>query len=68
MEQDRYFYVVQGPEQAEDKLDVTLPDQAAQEYADRIIRLLKEADGYDQHGLVMVVRNNAGQTVFSAPF
>lgn len=68
MEQEQFFFVVEDPEQTEDELEVAIPDEAAREYANRIIRLLEEADGCDHHGLIMVVRNNAGQTVFSAPF
>jgi hypothetical protein len=68
MEQEQYFFVVEDSEQAEDQLEVNFADEAARKYANRIINLLKDADGYDYHGLVMVVRNNAGRTVFSAPF
>jgi hypothetical protein len=68
MEQDRYFFEIQAPEQGTDTLHVEACDQAAQQYADRVIQLLKEADGYDHHGLIMVVRSESGQTLFSAAF
>jgi hypothetical protein len=35
MERDRYFFVVHDPEQADEKLGITSPDQGDQEYADR---------------------------------
>jgi hypothetical protein len=68
MQDGEYFFEVQAAEQGKDTLEVAASDQAAQEYADKVIRLLKEADGYDHHGLIMVVRNEAGQTLFAAPF
>lgn len=67
MEQSKYFFEIQGPEQAKDNMDVGL-DEEAQEYAGRMIDFFKEANGYDHHGLVMVVRNNAGKAVLSIPF
>jgi hypothetical protein len=67
MEENDYFFEIQGPDQAKGSLDIGL-DEAAQEYAGRIIDFLKEADGYDHHNLIMVVRNNAGKAVLSVPF
>jgi hypothetical protein len=68
MELSPYFFVIQEPEQLEDGERQLSCDASAQEYAGRRVRLLREADGYGEHGLLMVVKNNAGKTVFSLPF
>jgi len=68
MEQDTYFFEIQTPDKAEDCVEVAASDLAAREYANRIIRLLKEVDGYDEHGLIMVVRDHAGHTLCSTAF
>ncbi len=43
-------------------------DEAALDYAFRMIRELRQIGGYDDAGLTLIVRNAAGQTVFSIPF
>lgn len=40
----------------------------ARNYADRVIRELKEGGGYDDPTLTMIVKNEARETVFSIPF
>jgi hypothetical protein len=43
-------------------------DGAAVIYANRIIGELKEAGGYDEPGLLMIVRKEASQKEISIPF
>ena len=43
-------------------------DDAALDYARRLIRDLRETGGYDDPALTLIVRNAVGQTVFSIPF
>jgi hypothetical protein len=43
-------------------------DEAALDYARRLIRDLRETGGYDDPALTLIVRNSVGQTVFSIPF
>jgi hypothetical protein len=43
-------------------------DGAAVIYANRIIGELKEAGGYDEPGLLMIVRKDASQKEISIPF
>lgn len=65
----RYYFILQWDSGEHDDPEGTaLPnDQVARDYAERIIRELKAAGGYDDDNLVMVVRN-ADRTVFSIPF
>lgn len=65
-----YYFDVRGYGDIHDDRGGTLMpnDEAALAYARRIIRELREADGYDDPGLTMVVRNCAGKTVYSIPF
>jgi len=53
-----YFFVIQWPDREHDDPDGTLfpSDRAARKYADRIIRELKSAEGYDDPGLTMIVK------------
>jgi len=67
----RYFFILQwdAARSHDDATGTMLPnDQAARSYAERVVRELKEAGGYDDPGLTMVVKNAAGRTVFSLPF
>jgi len=43
-------------------------EEAAHAFAQRSIRELKEAGDYDDPGLMMVVKNNTGQQLFSIAF
>ena len=44
---------------------MTMPRAA---YAERVIRELKEAGGYDDDELIMIVKDDARRTIFSIPF
>jgi len=53
----------------DDPEGTALPNkEAALAYAGRIMRELKEAGGYDDPGLMMIVKDSAGETIFSVPF
>jgi hypothetical protein len=67
---DRYFFHLQGArEVGEDNAGTLLPNDAAAEmYARRIIRELKQGGGYDKPGLAMIVKNEAGRHIASIPF
>jgi hypothetical protein len=43
-------------------------DEAALAYARRMMRELSQMGGYKDPDLTLIVRNSAGQTVFSIPF
>jgi hypothetical protein len=43
-------------------------DAAARDYAHRMIRELKEGEGYDEPSLAMVVTNESGRQLFVIPF
>ncbi len=62
--------VVRGYSEHHDDCDGTLMpnNEVALVYARHIIRELKEAGGYNDPALTMIVRNAAGATVFSIPF
>jgi hypothetical protein len=66
----RYYFILQwDSREHDDPHGTALPnDQAARDYAERIIRELKEAGGYDDEDLAMVVKNAADRIVFSIPF
>jgi hypothetical protein len=67
----QYFFIIQwaGLAAKDDEDGTTLAnDSEAFEYAQRIIRELKKDGGYDDPGLTMTVRNDAGATVLSIPF
>lgn len=65
-----YYFDVRGYGDIHDDRGGTLMpnDEAALAYARRIIRELREAGGYDDPALTMIVRNCAGKTVYSIPF
>jgi hypothetical protein len=66
----RYFFTIHGREQVEDDPDGTyLPDAAAAlSYAEYTIRELRKKSGYNYLALMMMVKDEAGQTVLSLPF
>jgi hypothetical protein len=66
----RYYFVIQWPDREHgDNHGTVLPDDAAaRNYAERVIRELKESGGYDDPGLSMIVRNEAGKQIFVIPF
>jgi hypothetical protein len=65
----RYFFVLRAG-QRDDRPGCTfLPnDQAAKEYALRVIRELKEAGGFDEPELKMIVKNSSGKLIYLIPF
>jgi len=66
----KYFFLVSGPGQLhDDDVGTPLPSHdAARAYAERIIRELTEAGGYDDPRLKMIVQNAQRQTIFTIPF
>jgi len=66
----KYYFILQWADRRHDDAHgTTLPDDAAARgYAERIIRELKEAGGYDDAGLTMVVADAARKTVFAIAF
>ncbi len=67
----RYFFTVQRQDRVENSPDgVYLPDaDAALSYADYTIRELRKKSGYEHDlSLMMIVKDQAGQTVLSLPF
>ena len=67
----RYFFTIHGRAQVEDDPDGTyLPDAAAAlSYAEYTIRELRKKSGYkDNLALMMIVTDEARQTVLSLPF
>ena len=67
----RYFFTIHRQDQVEDDRDGTyLPDaEAAFSYADHTIRALRKKSSYkDDLSLIMMVKDQAGQTVWSLPF
>ena len=66
----RYFFAIRWPGGRKDDLDGTfLPNEAAAlSYAERTIESLRKEKGYDDPGLMMLVRNERQQIVLSIPF
>ena len=67
----RYFFTIHRHGRAENDPDGTyLPDaEAALSYADYTIRELRKKGVYDDDlSLMMIVKDQAGQTVLSLPF
>jgi len=69
----RYFFNVEGPGHGggvgDDPFGSEFPtDASAFDCAKRIIRELKNAGGYEDPGLTMVVKLESGTTVFAIPF
>ncbi len=65
-----YYFDVRGyGDKHDDRGGTLMPnDEAAFAYARRIIRELREAGGYDDPALTIIVRNAAGKTIYSIPF
>jgi Domain of unknown function (DUF6894) len=66
----RYFFAIRGRDRFKDDPHGTnLPDVAAAlSNADRKIRELRKENEYDDPSLMMIVKDEAGQTVLSLPF
>ena len=66
----RYFFILQWPDhQHDDPHGTDFPnDKAAQNYAKRIVRELKQAGGYDDPNLKMIVKDADGDVVHIIPF
>ena len=66
----RYFFTIHGRAQVEDDPAGTyLPDPAAAfSYAEYAIRELRKKSGYNNPALMMIVKDEARQTVLSLPF
>jgi hypothetical protein len=66
----RYFFALRWSDKVHDDTDGTVLSgaDAAYAYAKRIIGELKEAGGYDDPGLTMVVMGDNGDTIHSIPF
>ena len=67
----QYFFTIHGREQVEDDPAGTyLPDkEAALSHAEYTIRELRKKSGYkDNLALMMMVKDQTGQTVLSLPF
>jgi hypothetical protein len=66
-----YIFIIRSGEQVyEPPRVVKLPggDQAALDYACDLVRQLKKGGGYDDPGLVVLVRDQRGRSIFSIPF
>lgn len=64
-----HFILRRADRRHDDRHGTVLPDdRTARDYAERIVRELKEAGGYDDPNLTMVVVNVGRQIVFSIPF
>jgi hypothetical protein len=67
----RYFFVLHGPdgEQHDDAHGTDFADSSgARAYAERIIRELKNAGGYDDPDWIMVIRDRNGEEIATLPF
>lgn len=66
----RYFFAIQWSDHEHDDNDGTSlrNDAAAVKHAYRIIRELKEAGGYDDPELKMIIKNEAGTVIHTIPF
>ena len=66
----RYFFTIRGRDRFKDDPHGTnLPDVAAAlSNAERKIRELRKESGYNDPTLMMIVKDEAGQTVLSLPF
>jgi len=65
-----YYFDIRGyGDRNDDRGGMLMPnDEAALAYARRIIGELRQAGGYNDPALTMIVRNAAGKTVYSIPF
>ena len=66
----RYFFVIRWPDRDDDDEEGTLflSQSAALAYGRRIVKELKEAGGYDEDGLALIVQNDKRETVQVIPF
>ncbi len=66
----RYFFTLRGRNRVKDDRDGTnLPDVAAAlSNAEEKIRQVRTQSAYDDPTLMMIVKDEAGQTVLSLPF
>jgi hypothetical protein len=67
----RYYFIIRKPNETDhDDPDGTdLPrDTDALDYANRIIRELKQGGGYGERGTAMIVKTDASRVVFIIPF
>jgi hypothetical protein len=66
----RYYFNLEGSLEADDDRHGTVlaSEEAALAYANRIVRELKEAGGYDVTDLKMVVKNSDGNVIYVIPF
>ena len=66
----RYFFTIRGRNRVKDDHHGTnLPDvEAALSNAEHKIRELRKESGYNDPTLMMIVKDEAGQTVLSLPF
>ncbi len=66
----RYFFAIRGRDWVRDDPHGTdLPDVAtALSHAERTIRQLRKESGYNDPALMMVVKDEARQTVLALPF
>jgi hypothetical protein len=67
----QYFFIVYGSDTdaADDRQGMDLPDLgAALSYAERTIRERQAEGGYRPPGPMMIVTDEAGQTVLTLPF
>ena len=66
----RYFFTIHRQDRVENAADTYLPDaEAVLSYAEYTIRELRKQNGYkDDLALMMMVKDQAGQTVLSLPF
>jgi hypothetical protein len=66
----RYFFAIRGTAKEEDDPQGTiLPnDAAALSYAERTITQYQKEDVHHDPGMIMIVRNDSNQIVWSIPF
>jgi hypothetical protein len=66
----RYHFIIRWPDRDDGDPEGTRLANvaAAQRYAERVIRELKEAGGYDDPGLLMVVADGDGNEILAIPF
>jgi hypothetical protein len=66
----RYFFTIHGPAQVEDDpVGTYLPDVAtARSHGEYTIRELRKKSGYNDPALMMIIKDEAQQTILSLPF
>jgi hypothetical protein len=66
----RYFFTIRGRDRVkDDPRGTSLPDFAAALFnAECKIRELRKVSGYNDPTLMMIVKDEAGQTILSLPF